>query len=150
MRIKMPVSEERSLVGMKVGTYREVSPKDLSRKDRERYEKFNKDLRGYTHRLLNNKDAVKDVDTRINRIREGLSSGDMSQRELADEIRVIKMLGRSADVSKPMFLSKNKVWKDFLSKDLDEMTKLFRVRVGKGRNHRTQQALLDTLKDAGF
>ena len=67
----------------------------------------------------------------------------ITREELKDEIRVIKMVGRAADASKPFFLTRNKVWKDFLSKDLSERKQLVYLQV-RG------DALVDSLKDAGF
>ena len=94
-------------------------------RNKDEYEKFNKDLRGYTHRLLNNKDASKDAKIRLDRITTNLSK--MSKTELADEIRVLKVLGRSANIKDPNFFDENPVWKDFVAGEKTTLDKLLGI-----------------------
>lgn len=121
------------------GRYRTLSKKAK--------EEFNGDLRKHTRRLVNNKDASKDTEMRLDRIMGKQPTGKggvgITREGLKDEIRVIKMVGRASDASKPFFLTRNKVWKDFLSKDLSERKQLVYLQVHG-------DALVDALKDAGF
>ena len=77
---------------------------------REKYEKFSKELRNYAHRLKNNKDASADMKKRLDRIRA--RGKDITERELEDELRVMKMVGRVTGATK-----KSAAWKSFVYKD---------------------------------
>ena len=77
---------------------------------REKYEKFSKELRNYAHRLKNSKDASADMKKRLDRIRA--RGKDITERELEDELRVMKMVGRVTGATK-----KSAAWKSFVSKD---------------------------------
>ncbi len=145
------------------GRYDPVGPKNITRANRDEYNKFQKELRNYTHRLLNNKDASKDAKIRLDRIATDLPK--MSDAELADEIRVLKVLGRSANIKDPSFFDKNPVWKDFVSgkqTNLDKVLGRFGITMTpQGRPKWTAKSarhsglavfreLHESLKKAGF
>ena len=159
--IDKAVSEKmnKAVPGMKVPTPKAYSSLKLDQRTvsksfgKEKYNEFYKELRGYVRRLVNDENASKDTKMRLDRIMgkqpspfprlTGKGGVGITREELKDEIRVIKMVGRAADASKPFFLTRNKVWKDFLSKDLSERKQLVYLQVHG-------DALVDSLKDAGF
>jgi hypothetical protein len=79
-------------------------------RDREEYNKFHKELRNYAHRLKNNKDASADMKKRLDRIKS--RGKNITERELEDELQVMKVVGRVTGASK-----KSAAWKSFVSKD---------------------------------
>ena len=108
---------------------------------REKYEKFSKELRNYAHRLKNNKDASTDMKKRLEHIRA--RGKNVTARELEDELRVMKVVGRVTGASK-----RSAAWKSFLTTDRVTGAKILKKDVDQWVTGMSR--LVKTLEDMGL